>query len=360
MAHKVVAHMGEISPEWLTDVLSSTGRLKSKVVDVQCEQIGSGVGLMAELGRLNVTYAGDEDLPSTMISKCAARNENRAVAQLLDFYNREANFYNKVAPACPFRVPQSYFAAVESENYDLVLLMEDLGDVSPIDQITGSSESEAFDKVERIAGLHAKYWNRVYTPENSWMYQNMADEVMLNYRDYVYGPALEPAIEKFASHFDDESEAIVRKVGKQYADVHRNIKTAHTFIHGDYRQDNFIYQGDSEEPVIMDWQISGTGPGMFDVTYFICQSLQVDLRKQIERPLVEHYVKTLAALGVTDYSFNEAWADYRQLILFCLIYPITVCGSLDTGNERGRALAECMLDRNLSALHDLGAAELLD
>ena len=360
MAHKVVAHMGEISPEWLTHVLASSGQLKSRVVDVEAQQIASGVGLMAELGRLTIRYADEEDLPTTMISKCAARNDNRAVAQLLDFYNREANFYNKVAPGCPFRVPESYFAAVDDTSYDLVLLMEDLGDVAPIDQITGSSEAEAFDKVERIAGLHARYWGKVYTPENSWMYQNMADEVMVNYRDNVYGPALEPAIEKFASHFDAESAAIVRKVGAQYADVHRNLLSPHTFIHGDYRQDNFIYQGDSEEPVIMDWQISGTGPGMFDVTYFICQSLQVDLRKEIERPLVEHYVKALANLGVTDYGVEQAWKDYRQLVLFCLIYPITVCGSLDTANERGRALAECMLDRNLSALHDLRAAELLD
>ncbi|HKI74023.1 MAG TPA: hypothetical protein VJ998_05245, partial [Pseudomonadales bacterium] len=96
---EVVTHAGAITPEWLTGVLAKTGKLKSSVTDVSCEQIGAGVGLMAELSRLQVSYADDEpDLPPTIIAKCAARNDNRAVAQLLDFYNRETNFYNKVAP----------------------------------------------------------------------------------------------------------------------------------------------------------------------------------------------------------------------------------------------------------------------
>jgi hypothetical protein len=47
------------------------------------------------------------------------------------------------------------------------------------------------------------------------------------------------------------------------------------------------------------------------------------------------------------------------MVLGCLIYPITVCGTLDLANERGQALAECMLERNLSAISDLGSAELL-
>ncbi|MBT3710956.1 MAG: aminoglycoside phosphotransferase, partial [Gammaproteobacteria bacterium] len=63
--------------------------------------------------------------------------------------------------------------------------------------------------------------------------------------------------------------------------------------------------------------------------------------------------------GVTDYSFEQCWSDYRRMVLGCLIYPITVCGTLDLANERGQALAECMLERNLSAISDLGSAELL-
>ncbi|MFT4714420.1 MAG: hypothetical protein ACI8W1_002922 [Candidatus Azotimanducaceae bacterium] len=47
------------------------------------------------------------------------------------------------------------------------------------------------------------------------------------------------------------------------------------------------------------------------------------------------------------------------MILGCLVYPVTVCGTLDLSNERGYALAECMLTRNLAAIKELNCAELL-
>lgn len=355
----VVTCAGEITPEWMTDVLGKTGRLKSRVTSVSFEPLGTGVGLMAELARLHIAYDGPEDLPATMIAKCSARNENRAVAQLLDFYNRETNFYNRVAPSCPFRVPQSYYGAVNQETYDFILLLEDLGDVSPTDQLIGSTEQEAFEKIEKVARLHAMWWGKVKSPECAWMYDFMADDEMEKLRDYVYMPALEPAIEKFADHFDEESLRLCREVGKRYASLTGNLSPSLTFLHGDYRQDNFIYLGNSDDAVILDWQISGAGYAAFDVTYFICQSLQVDLRRRIQMPLLERYVATLRQNGVTTFDLDQAWHDYRLMSLFCLIYPITVCGSLDLGNERGRALAECMLDRNLSAVRDLNAMELL-
>ncbi|HKI73882.1 MAG TPA: phosphotransferase, partial [Pseudomonadales bacterium] len=245
------------------------------------------------------------------------------------------------------------------ETYDFVLLMEDMGDVSPVDQLVGSTEAEAFDKIEKIAKLHAMWWGKCKDPENSWIYDFMSPDEMTKLRDFVYTPSLEPAIANFTSFFGTDGAALCRKVGEQYTEIVDKVTPTSTFLHGDYRQDNFIIRAGSDEPVIMDWQISGAGFAVFDVTYFICQSLQTDLRQNIQRPLIERYVACLKENGVTDYTFEQAWNDYRILILFCLIYPITVCGSLDLSNDRGKALAECMLERNLSAVEDLNAGEFL-
>ncbi|MDA0825977.1 MAG: phosphotransferase [Proteobacteria bacterium] len=354
----VVENTLQITPEWLTGALKSEGLLKSRVTSVRHEVVGVGVGLMAELARLAVEYEGPEDLPATFIAKCAARNENRAFAQGLDFYNRETNFYSKIGQDCPFRVPKSYFGEVNQSTYDFVLLMEDLGDVAPNDQITGSSEAEAFDKARKIAELHARFWNRVHEPENGWMYDMMSDAAAQKLRDMVYAPALEPAIVCSPFLFSPASIELVRKVGERYVETLAQVSPALSYIHGDFRQDNFIYQDGDNEAVVMDWQISGKGYPIFDLTYFVCQSLQVPLRRQIERDLVATYVETLAENGVT-YDMDTAWQDYRILTLVCLIYPISVCGTLDTANERGRRLAECMLDRNLSVIDDLNCGELV-
>ncbi len=349
----------DITAEWLTTVLKGRGLLKGEVTAVEAETIGTGVGLMAGLARLRLTFAGEEDLPDTMVAKTAALNENKAVAQLLDFYNREVNFYNRVADDCPFRVPESYYGDVDQETYDFVLLMEDLGDVAPVDQITGATEDEAYDKVARIARLQAMFWNRVDEDQYDWMYDFQGPEELIKLRDYVYGPAAEPCIEKFSDHLDDDNRALIRAVGEQYAELLEPVSSHRTFCHGDFRQDNFIYRKGDSEAVVMDWQISGKGYPIFDFTYFVCQSLQVDLRREIERELMMHYLETLKDAGVTGYDMETAWKDYRAMCLFCLVYPVTVCGTLDLANDRGKALAECMLDRNLTVIDDLDCAEFL-
>ena len=356
----VVNGTHEITLEWLNQALKTGGRLKTSVTDLKVNTIGEGVGLMGELARLELKYAGDEDLPDTMIAKCAAQNENIQVAQVLDFYNREVNFYNKINQACGLKVPDSYYGAVDQDTYQCVILMEDLGDVSPNDQIIGASESEAISAIDEIAGMHAKFWGKVSSPEYSWLYQLMGQASSETLRDLVYGPAVEPCIENFASFFNEETRSLVREVGKRFPEFwSTRISPAITFVHGDYRQDNFLYMEEGSAATVMDWQISAAGKGIFDFSYFVCQSLPSARRYELEKALLERYITGLKAGGVTDYDFDTAFADYRLMVLGCLVYPITVCGTLDLSNERGKALAETMLERNLTAIDQLGCAELL-
>ena len=357
---KVVTTVNDITPEWLTFALKSGKKLNSRVVDVSIQVIAEGVGLMGALARLTLKYEGEESLPKSMIAKCAIQNENKEVAKLLDFYNREVNFYNEIGQSCGFRVPDSYYAAVQQESYDCIILMEDLGDVSPHDQIVGASGEEAYAAIEKVALMHGKFWGQVTKPGSEWMYQFMSEAEAGRLRDLVYMPAFEPAVAKFESFFSDALKRLCRVVGERYPEFwSTNISPFETFIHGDYRQDNFIYSEGSLDAVVMDWQISGRGRGIFDVTYFICQSLQPALRRDIEEDLIRLYVDRLALAGVANYGFEMAYKDYRTMILGCLVYPITVCGSLDLANERGRALAECMLMRNLCAIEELDCAELI-
>jgi len=357
---EVLASAHDVTKQWLTEKLKVSGALKSDVTSVELITIGEGVGLMGELGRLTLTYAGREDLPSTMVIKCAVQNENINVARVLDFYNREVNFYNRVGSDSGLRTPDSYYAAVDQETYNCTILMQDLGDVSPNDQIIGATEAEAFAAIEKISAMHGRYWGKVRNPENEWMYDVMGDESSSTLRDLVYMPAVEPCIENFDAFFDDDTRKIVRTVGENFTDYWRNkISPAETFIHGDYRQDNFLYMNSDLNAVVMDWQISGSGRGIFDFTYFVCQSLTSERRLKIEKDLLKTYVEGLSAAGVKDYDYEAALLDYRTMILGCLVYPITVCGSLDLSNERGKALGECMLARNLTAIKELNCAELL-
>ncbi len=356
----VVKTTSDITPEWLTTALKANNVIQSRVLSIKTETIGAGIGLMAELCRLTIEYEGDENAPRTMIAKCAAQNDNIQIARILDFYNRETNFYNEIGNDCPLTVPDSYFGKVNQDTYDQIILIEDLGDVSPHDQLIGASVDEAFSAIGRLAEMHAKWWQKVSTPATAWMYDFMSIEGARRLKELVYMPSLEPAIENFSTFFNEETRQLCRTVGERYEEFW-NIKLTpvDTFIHGDYRQDNMIYKDESPDAIVMDWQICGKGKGIFDVTYFMCQSLTSKTRAEIEIEILEHYVGKLKEFGVTDYEFDQCLNDYKIVALGCLIYPMTVCGSLDLANERGRALAECMLERNLTAIEDLGSREYL-
>ena len=355
----VLAATHDVTSEWLTEKSKASGKLKSQVTSVDVITIGEGIGLMGELGRLKLTYAEPESLPSSMVIKCAAQNENINIARTMDFYNREVDFYNKVGPDCGLKTPESYYGAVDQETYNCVILMQDMGDVSPNDQLVGASEAEAFAAIENLSQMHGRFWGRVRGPENTWMYDVFGQESSELLQHGVYIPALDACLEKFDKFFNDETRAILRTVGDNLSDIWRKVSPAETFVHGDYRQDNFLYTGNDLNATIMDWQISGCGRGIFDFAYFVCQSLPSDLRLKIEKDLLRTYVDGLARQGVQDYDFDTAFHDYRVLILGCLVYPVTVCGSLDLSNERGHALAESMLTRNLTAIEELNCAGLL-
>lgn len=356
----VVKSTSDITPDWLTSALKQNNIIESRVTSVTHETIGAGIGLMAELCRLTIEYEGEENAPHTMVAKCAAQNDNIHVARVLDFYNREANFYNEIGDDCPLIVPKSYFGKVDQDTYDCVILLEDLGDVSPRDQLVGASVDEAFSAISKIAEMHAKWWQKVSTPETAWMYDAMSVEEAARLRDLVYMPSLQPALENFSSFFTPETKQLCRTVGERYTEFWaEKLTPVETFIHGDYRQDNMIYGNDSLEAIVMDWQICGKGKGIFDLTYFMCQSLSSKTRAEIEKEIIEYYVARLKEFGVTDYGFEQCLADYKIVALGCLVYPITVCGSLDLANERGRALGECILERNLTAIDELGSRQYL-
>ena len=79
-----------------------------------------------------------------------------------------------------------------------------------------------------------------------------------------------------------------------------------------------------------------------------------------EERIVREYHRVLVDNGVKDYSFDQAWDDYRAAVMGCLTYPVVAGGSVDLANDRGLELATKMLRRSLSAIDDLKAYEVLD
>src|SRR4051812_42557704 len=136
-----------ITAEWLTDALHAGGCLEPAawVATVVHEPMAGVVGLLSEVARLRLTFAGaSPGAPTTLIAKCAAEApENRQMAMAVGCYEREVRFYQQIAPRLGVRVPGCFAADLDEDTGEFVLLLEDLTDISVGDQLLGATVEQA-------------------------------------------------------------------------------------------------------------------------------------------------------------------------------------------------------------------------
>ena len=134
-----------------------------------------------------------------------------------------------------------------------------------------------------------------------------------------------------------------------------------TLIHGDFRLDNILFGVAPEHhPIaLVDWQGIIVSKGVHDLAYLLSQNLKTDLRREHERALVADYHARLEQHGVTGYSADECWDDYRLAALWLFEYAIIIGGGLDPANDRGTAFMTGLVERSSQTIVDLDLLDLL-
>lgn len=356
--------MDEIDSAWLTAALRSSGVLKDATV-TGCPrvQIGQGVGILGELARVTLQYDRPEPgAPKTLIAKIPTADPGgKGIAQMLGFYEKEARFYVDLCDSVGVRTARGYYSAGDPEAVKYVILMEDLSAIPIGDQVKGATAEECHTLTTEVAKLHAKWWESPELDALDWVPAGNSDLIKL--AAVAYAQSLEPFLANFGDHLSaQEREMAVAYMHRMNPMQDEFASAPNTLCHGDLRLDNVFWgSSDGKAPVtLVDWQIAIKARGTYDVAYFMSQSVDPQVRASIEENVVRDYQKTLAENGVKGYSFDNAWDDYRVSVMFCFTYPATACGSIDLANDRGVQLVTKMLDRSLSAIRDLKAAEVLD
>ena len=109
---------------------------------------------------------------------------------------------------------------------------------------------------------------------------------------------------------------------------------------------------------IIDFQITGTGHGAFDIAYFMSQSLESDTRKANDERVVRLYVDTLKAAGVSV-DFDDVMHKYRVGLAFCFIYAVTSFQAWEAFDGRQHELMLKMLSRSTRSMTDNDSLSLL-
>ncbi len=342
-----------LTASWLSGVL------EQDVAAVRVERFAAGVGVIGQVTRLHIDYVGEPG-PRTMIAKFAAANaQTRTVAALYDMYGREHRFYCVLRDRVPVRTPRCFFSEYCKADESFVLLLEDLSALRVGDQLTGASVAQARSVLDAMAALHATFWKPDRrAPQLEWVpvHDNPAQVGGMQGGFALGWPVV---VERLPELIPSAAREAAGKVhGAVPAMLRTLCREPLTLVHADMRLDNLFFGGD--EVALVDWQSVCLSAPEQDVAYFLTQSLTDDIRGAHVDALLRHYHAALLDRGVRDYTFDRFIERYRLAALYLVCYAVTIAGTLDMGNARGKSLAEALLGRCLRSIEELDGWELLE
>jgi hypothetical protein len=348
--------VADITVDWLNDVLPED---VGTVASMRWENLGEGVGILGEVSRLHLDYVDGHDGPASIIAKCPSpAAENVFLCQAMGFYDREVNFYRHAAATMPVPTPRCLHADMAADSVPFVLLLEEIPDVSVMDQIAGAGVDETAEVFSMLARVHAHFWGGDALDAHAWL-------PPMNNDMYKGSAALAAGrIDAFRERWDGVLDATTVDAVAGFIPRYTGFldwaigEGALTMAHTDSRCENYLFGADGAVTMI-DFQFVTRFWGAWDIANWLGASMTVDDRRNHETALVEHYHAELVANGVAGYPLARCWRDIRASLMVQAFSQVVV-SDLDGANDRGASLLDEMVTRTFAAATDYDVAGLLD
>ncbi|MDE2842844.1 MAG: phosphotransferase [Chloroflexota bacterium] len=358
----IPASIAEITPSWLTGALSA-GRMLREATVTACspETIAEGKGFMNRVFRLHLEYdRPGSGLPATVLAKLPATDPLMLpLFQLLGPNLREVNFYRSLSRDCALRTPVCYCGLADSATGNSALLLEDLGSSRQGDSLEGCSLDEARQIVRQLAAFHAQWWESPRLAHLGWLPSRETEAPAFR---KLYAPALLCFVEKAGNLLPPGLRRLADSIPNDIARIKALLaKPPRTIVHGDFRLDNCYFPPGvgSPSPLVLDWEFCGIGRGVLDLATFVCETFPPAQRLREEPGLLAEYHSALESNGVTGYSLEQCWIDYRLSMLDIFVLWVVSGAFCDYSGQRATTFLSNTLARLDAAISDLSPEDLL-
>ncbi len=346
--------VNELTPTWFSGVLRSNGELddSTSVATAEISRFGSDESMMSALYRAVLTYDGPTAAPTSLIIKLASDSpEQRFVAGLAKFYEREIRFYTEVANEDDRGRSGCYMASINTEDQSFVLVLDEISGRRQVDQITGVGYEDAVAALVELADLHVPFWGQDLDSEAETFLR--FDSPMLHALiPDMFGGDWEKARPRVADELPAEVVALFDNRRHNTTKLLESMHRPDTFCHGDYRIDNLLFDTDGSV-IALDYQLGSIAHGMTDVAYFISQSVADDVAAEHADELIRVYIERLATHGI-EIDFDEAMTPYRAGLVFYVSIPVGIL-TFEGVPPRADQLARTMLRRASAEILRTGA-----
>lgn len=347
-----------IDASWLTDRLRDAGHSAVTVRDFSRERIGTGQVGMCIRYVLELEGA-DDTTPRTLVGKFASDDPtSRQTGILLKNYIKEVSFYRELVSRLSISTPRCYYADIEGDGPDFVLLLEDMAPAEQGDQLAGCSPEIARAAVLELVGLHAPSWRDESLRGPEWLGEPSDFSVQMG--RMLYKTNLAGFLERYGARLAPDEAGIIEAAAESTGPPFQLLGDAWSLVHIDYRLDNLLIDERTSPPRIsvVDWQSVSLGSPLSDVSYFLGAGLVPEVRREHEESIVRAYYDALLAAGVADYAWEQCWRDYR--VGTFAGFAVTIIASMMVQQtERGDEMFVAMASRHARHALDHNGYELL-
>ena len=323
MNKQVITQLEQVTPDWLTEVLKQQDYLKQgKVIRLQevnrYDMYGLSISLM-------VTYLNtvSKTLPSHFFLKMTK-------PETAPLNNREVIFYTQIAPLMPQSpAVDCYHAAYDPENGVYHLLLEDVSETHyTIPLALPPTRIQAEMMVDTLAKYHAFWWDHqalgkeigsMSTEKSLRQWIQKAEKKFGWFVEFMGDRLSQARRRMYECAFESHLDLLLSRL-----QMGRNL----TLVPGDVHVANFLFphQTQTNRAYLIDWHTFDFEPqcwlGAADVAYMICHYWFAERRQVFEKEILKRYHQHLQENGVTDYTWDEFWYDYRLSAIISLYVPV--------------------------------------
>lgn len=357
MPVELITTVEQVSSEWLTEVLTREGALQQGRVAAVALDTGRGNWSTNAILKVNYTAGAQGALPQRLFLKIVN-------ADLEDefFSDSEVTYYRRDYMGVP-GVPliRCYDGLYSAEQRRYHLLLDDLSETHIEAAEKEPTREYGLALAEGLAVMHAHWWGEPRLAEAGAPIHSAAH--IQRFVD-IAEPGVGHILARFSAELELHWPGLMRKLFARHPQAliaRTQNANGFTLIHGDVGCNNILVPRDGDRPIYIidrqpfDWSLT-TWLGVYDLAYAMVLDWEVETRRQLEMPILQHYYTRLVQQGVGDYAWERLWDDYRLCVAMCVYIATEYCrGGV---NERWIPVWLPMLQRSLTACDDLDCKAL--
>lgn len=245
-----------------------------------------------------------------------------------------------------------YSAAYSATERCYHLLLEDVTETHVEAAAKTPTLEYGLALAEGLAALHAHWWAKL--PQHSAAHLRRFAEIS----ELGVGHILQNFPAQLQPHWPSLLKTFFAWHPQKMVERARDAN-GFTLVHGDVGQHNILVPREGAGPLYIidrqpfDWSLT-TWLGVYDLAYAMVLDWEVETRRQLEIPVLQHYHACLLARGIENYSWAQLLDDYGLCAAMGLYIAIEYC------RGSGAELVDVwlpMLQRALTACDDLGVGE---